>query len=114
MWDFLPIVLSLDVKTVRYDTLKVAKRLEAELGDEHPCFIDGSPSDWALLPLPEGSFKVGLDGGYVRTWFAKKHHFEGIVGKSPRSVGEEKDDKGPASQRFGVVQTLDTKPKRCL
>src|SRR4029453_11801960 len=31
--DFLPIALSLDVKTVRYDTLKVAKRLEAELGE---------------------------------------------------------------------------------
>jgi hypothetical protein len=28
--DFLPIDLSLDVKTVRHDTLKVAKRLEAE------------------------------------------------------------------------------------
>ena len=28
--DFLPIDLSLDVKTVRYDPLKVAKRLEAE------------------------------------------------------------------------------------
>src|SRR6516165_11416419 len=37
--DFLPLDLSLDVKTVRYDTLKVAKRLEAELGDEPPCFI---------------------------------------------------------------------------
>ena len=32
--DFLPLDLSLDVKTVRYDTLKVAKRLEAELGEE--------------------------------------------------------------------------------
>jgi len=32
--DFLPLDLTLDVKTVRYDTLKVAKRLEAELGDE--------------------------------------------------------------------------------
>src|SRR5215471_17068304 len=31
--DFLPLDLTLDVKTVRYDTLKVAKRLEAELGD---------------------------------------------------------------------------------
>src|SRR4029450_8479597 len=30
--DFLPLDLSLDVKMVRYDTLKVAKRLEAELG----------------------------------------------------------------------------------
>ena len=28
--DFVPIDLSLDVKTVRHDTLKVAKRLEAE------------------------------------------------------------------------------------
>ena len=32
--DFLPLDVTLDVKTVRYDTLKVTKRLEAELGDE--------------------------------------------------------------------------------
>jgi len=32
--DFLPLDLHLDVKTVRYDTLKVAKRLEAELGED--------------------------------------------------------------------------------
>ena len=31
--DFLPLARSLDVKTVRYDTRKVAKRLEAELAD---------------------------------------------------------------------------------
>ena len=31
--DFLPLDLTLDVKTVRYDTLKVAKRMEAELGE---------------------------------------------------------------------------------
>ncbi len=48
--DFLPLDLTLDVKTVRYDTLKVAKRLEAELGDEQPGFIEGDPSEWALLP----------------------------------------------------------------
>ena len=71
--DFLPLDLTLDVKTVRYDTLKVAKRLEAELGDEHPCFIDGSPSDWVLLPQPDGAFTVGIDGGYVRNWFDKQH-----------------------------------------
>jgi hypothetical protein len=112
--DFLPLEVTLDVKTVRYDTLKVAKRLEAELGDEQPRFIDGSPSDWDLLPLPEGSFKVGIDGGYVRNWFAKKHHFEVIVGKSTLSFGEDNDDKGPSSKRFGFVQTLDTKPKRRL
>src|SRR4029453_10481210 len=39
--DFLPLELSLDVKTVRYDTLKVAKRLEAELGEEQAEFIEG-------------------------------------------------------------------------
>ena len=48
--DFLPLEVTLDVKTVRYDTLKVAKRLEAELGDEHQRFITGSPSEWELLP----------------------------------------------------------------
>jgi hypothetical protein len=25
---------------------------------------------------------VGIDGGYVRNWFDKKHKFEVIVGKS--------------------------------
>src|SRR5713101_4515371 len=112
--DFLPLEVTLDVKTVRYDTLKVAKRVEAELGDEQLGFIDGSPSDWDRLPLPDGSFKVGIDGGYVRNWFAKKHNFEVIVGKSTRSFGEDKDDKGLSSKRFGFVQTLDTKPKRRL
>jgi hypothetical protein len=36
--DFLPLEVTLDVKTVRYDTLKVAQRLEAELGDEQQRF----------------------------------------------------------------------------
>jgi hypothetical protein len=48
--DFLPLDLTLDVKTVRYDTLKVAKRLEAELGDNQSGFIEGEPSDWDFLP----------------------------------------------------------------
>src|SRR5437867_7230598 len=91
--DFLPLEVTLDVKTVRYDTLKVAKRIEAELGDEHQCFIEGSPSDWALLPRPDGAFKVGIDGGYVRNWFAKKQNFEVIVGKSTRACGENAADK---------------------
>jgi len=112
--DFLPLEVTLDVKTVRYDTLKVAKRLEAELGDEQPGFIEGSPSDWDLLPLPDGAFKVGIDGGYVRNWFAKKHNFEVIVGKSTRTFGEDEADRTPASKRFGFVQTLETKPKRRL
>jgi hypothetical protein len=112
--DFLPLEVTLDVKTVRYDTLKVAKRLEAELGDEQPCFIEGRPSDWDLLPLPDGAFKVGIDGGYVRNWFAKKHNFEVIVGKNTRAFREDEADKMPSSKRFGFVQTLDTQPKRRL
>src|SRR5215472_16533747 len=50
--DFLPLDLTLDVKTVRYDTLKVAKRLEAGLGEDPAGFIEGDPSDSDLLPLP--------------------------------------------------------------
>src|SRR5262245_12737559 len=109
--DFLPLDLRLDVKTVRYDTLKVAKRLEAELGDEQASLIKGNPSDWEFLPLPEGSFKVGIDGGYVRNWFDKKHKFEVIVGKSIRSFEAGEEDKAPSLKRFGFVQTLDTKSK---
>src|SRR2546427_8324379 len=66
--DFLPLDVTLDVKTVRYDTLKVAKRLVAELGEEQARFIAGDPREWDLLPVPDGSFKVGIDGGYLRNW----------------------------------------------
>jgi hypothetical protein len=111
--DFLPLDLTLDVKTVRYDTLKVAKRLEAELGEEQPGFIKGELSEWELLPPPEGVFNVGIDGGYVRNWFDKKHKFEVIVGKSILSF-EEDEDRTPSLKRFGFVQTLDTQSKRRL
>src|SRR5262249_27488772 len=112
--DFLPLDLRLDVKTVRYDTLKVAKRLEAELGEDQASCIEGEPSDWDLLPPPEGSFKVGIDGGYVRNWFDKKHKFEVIVGKSILSFEEDEEGRPPSCKRFGFVQTLDTKSKRRL
>jgi hypothetical protein len=113
--DFLPLDLTLDVKTIRYDTLKVAKRLEAELGEEQSGFIEGDASDWDLLPLPEGSLKVGIDGGYVRNWVDKKHNFEVIVGKSTLSFGKGEEDEPPWHKRFGFVQTYDdAKPKRRL
>src|SRR5215470_12139951 len=86
--DFLPLDLSLGAKTVRYDTLKVAKRLEAELGEDQASFIEGDPSEWELLPRPDGAFTVGIDGGYVRHWGDKKHHCEVIVGKSMLSFRE--------------------------
>jgi len=112
--DCLPLARTLDVKTVRYDTLKVAKRLEAELGDEQPSFIEGDLREWELLPLPEGVFTVGIDGAYVRHWLDKKHNFEVIVGKSMLSFGEGAADRMPSLKRFGFVQTLDTHPKRRL
>src|SRR6266436_10188278 len=112
--DFLPLDLTLDVKTVRYDTLKVAKRLEAELGDEQSGFIEGDRSAWELLPRPEGFFIVGIDGGYVRNWLDKKHNLEVIVGKSMLRFGEGEEDRTPSLKRFVFVQTLDTQSKRRL
>ena len=88
--------LSLDVKTVRYDTLKVAKRLEAELGDEPASCIAGDPREWDLFPPPEGFFTVGIDGGYVRHWCDKTHTCEVIVGKSMRNFAEAAADRMPS------------------
>jgi hypothetical protein len=102
--DFLPLDLSLDVKAVRSDTLKVAKRLEAELGEDHASFIEGEPSEWDLLPPPEGCFTVGIDGGYVRHWCDKKHTFEVIVGKSIRSFDESEEDRTPRSSAVGLCK----------
>ena len=102
--DFLPIDRSLDVKTVRYDTLKVAKRLEAELGDEQASFLEGDPREWDRLPPPEGFFTVGIDGGYVRNWVDKKHTFEVIVGKSIRSFAEGEEDRSPRSSALDLCK----------
>jgi hypothetical protein len=112
--DFLPLDVTLDVKTVRHDTLKIAERCEAELGEEQGSFIDGCPRDWGNLPIPDGPMTVGIDGGYVRAWEAKKHNFEVIVGKSTLAFKRDEDEETPSSKRFGFVQTVETKPKRRL
>jgi hypothetical protein len=113
--DFLPLNVSLAINTVRHDALKVAERLEAELGEERWSFIEGCPRDWAELPIPDGPITVGIDGGYIRDWEAKKRNFEVIVGK--RTLAYKRDDEDestPSSKRFGFVQTEDTKSKRRL
>jgi hypothetical protein len=112
--DFLPLEVTLDVKTVRHDALKVAERCETELGEEQWSFIEGCPRDWGTLPIPDGPITVGIDGGYVRDWEAKKHNFEVIVGKSTLAFKRDKEEPMPSSKRFGFVQTLDAKPKRRL
>jgi hypothetical protein len=40
--------------TLRGHVLRVAERVETELGEERSCFIDGCSADWAKLPIPEG------------------------------------------------------------
>ena len=49
---------------------------------------------------------VGIDGGYVRNWQEKKTNFEVVVGKSY--------SKKVASKRFGLVQKIDSDPRRKL
>lgn len=57
--DFLPLDVTLDVKTMRHDTLKVAERCEAELGEEQWSFIEDCPRDWGALPIPDGTAHGG-------------------------------------------------------
>ena len=112
--DFLPLEVTLDVKTMCEDTLKVTTRLEAELGEEHQRFLEGDPSDWDLVPWPDGCLKVGIDGGYVRHGFDKQHSLRGHCRQRMLSFTEDEDEKAPSHKRLGFVQTLDTKPKRRL
>jgi hypothetical protein len=86
--------------------LRVAERVETELGEERSCFIDGCSADWAKLPIPEGRIVFGLDGGYVRNWEDRKTNFEVIVG---RSVPEGRD-----ARYVGLAHGYDDKPKRRL
>ena len=104
--DILPIASGANAKTLRKHVLRVAERVEAELAEERPCFIDGCPADWAGLPIPEGRIVVGLDGGYVRNWDDRKTNFEVIVGQS---VPEDRD-----ARYVGLVHTYESKPKRRL
>jgi hypothetical protein len=104
--DFLPVDTRLNAKSVRRDTLSIARRLEAELGPEPVFPLAGCPGDCASLPPPPEPITVGLDGGYLRHWEHKQTHFVAIVGEAvPRD--------GPA-RRFGFVQSHDPKPRRHL
>ena len=111
--DFLPLEVTLDIQTVRHDSLKVAQRCEDDLGEEQWAFIEGCPADWGPLPIPDGPITIGIDGGYVRDWEAKQRNFEVIVGNSTLALRDEEADV-PSSKCFGFVQTFDTKRKRRL
>ena len=59
----------------------------------------------AALPIPDGPLTVGIDGGYVRDWEAKKRNVAVIVGKSILAFTRDVDEDTPSSKRFGFVQT---------
>ena len=108
--DVLPVATTLNASTVRNHLHRVATRMEAELGHERVSFIEGSASDHARLPLPEGPVVVGIDGGYVRARESaragRQGHFEVVVGQS---IAKDRDNR-----YFGLVQSFDEKPKRRL
>jgi hypothetical protein len=80
--DFLPVDETLNATTIQNHTLAVAQRGEEELRADEGAVVDRGPGEGEPLSDPEGSFCIGLDGGYVRDWEQKQHHFEVIVGKS--------------------------------
>lgn len=105
--DVLP--LQVNVATTMRKTQQAAERIEAELGEEHHVYMDGSARQISQLPDPGDRLFVGIDGGFIRGRADdnyKAGHFEVIVGKSLA-------DDCP-SKRFAFVQTYDEKPKRRL
>ncbi|HEU5380418.1 MAG TPA: ISKra4 family transposase [Ktedonobacteraceae bacterium] len=107
--DLLPMEHQLSTSTLSRHVHQVAERLESELGDEHPSFIEGCPDQWYKLPEPGAPLVVSLDGGYVhaRSKESRKDgSFEVIVGKSTTREG--------ATTRFGLVSGYDPKPRRRL
>jgi hypothetical protein len=107
--ELLPIGAQLNATTVQRHLLRVAERVEQELGEEQAMFIEGCQAEWECLPAPAAPITVGLDDGYVHARDERSRKagwFEVIVGKSM-------PDKG-ASKCFGFVHMYDTKPKRRL
>lgn len=103
--DILPVGASLNASTVRNHLHRTAKCQEKDL-ENKPEYISGCPYEWGNLPKPGKPLTVGIDGGYVRNWYAKKTNFEIITGKSM--------SKGVATKRFGFVQTLEDHPRKKL
>ena len=87
----------------------MAERLEGELGEERPHFIEGCQRDWNQLPRPDPPLTVGLDGGYVHARLPRSRTegwFEVIAGKVMKADGD------PTC--FAFVTNVDTKSKRRL
>lgn len=105
--DVLPI--HANISSIYNTTHKAAKRLDAEIGEEQDCYINGCEEEWSNLPPPTTSLTVGIDGGYIHAREGdnrKAGWFEAIVGKSLHET--------QSSKRFGFVCKYDDKPKSRL
>ena len=72
-----------NISSIFYTTHKIAKQLDAEIGEEKHCFIDGCENEWNQLPNPDLPLTVGIDGGYIHAREGsnrKAGWFEAIVG----------------------------------
>jgi len=107
--ELLPLGRRLHPAVVRRGIHAVADRLEGELGEERPSFVDTCQRDREELPRPDLPIVVGLDGGYVHSSQQRSRTdgwFEVIAGKAIPADGR--------ASCFGCVQTYDTKPRRRL
>jgi hypothetical protein len=105
--EVLPLSKPISTASLTRQVHKVARRLEAELGEEQVVFIEGCQQQWYELPEPAEPIVMGIDGGYVRARSAEQRcdgNFDVIVGKSLAGQGD--------SKCFGFVTSYDTKPKR--
>src|SRR5262249_9271279 len=84
--DFLPVDETLNATTIHNHTLAVAQRCEEGLKEDEGVGVDSCPGDGEPWSHLAGPFSVGLDGGYVRDWDQKQHHFEVIVGSCTVTV----------------------------
>ena len=107
--EVLPIAEEINPTSIRRRLHQVAERIESELGEEQPQFIEGCPNDWARQPPPGPPIILGLDGGYVHASEQRSRTegwFEVITGKSVQAEGNAKV--------FAFVNKYDTKPRRRL
>jgi hypothetical protein len=103
--DVLPVGSGVNATTVRQHVLRAAERMEADLAEQRASFSEGTdPRDWKDLPFPDGRMVIGLDGGYIRDWRARKRNLELIVGRSIPEEGE--------ARYIGFVHGYDRKPQR--
>lgn len=101
--------LNTNIASTLLNSRKVAERIESELDEEKPTFIEGCINEWEKLPFPDEPLSVGIDGGYIygrEGENRKTGTFEVIVGKSMQENNENK--------RFGFVNNYDKKSKRRL